>query len=474
MAIILFSPIFVNILGLFNGRGILGSARGATLGIIVMSITAFLAYLFFSEKKIIKTISLIGIFLVPALFSVGWVQLMNPNSLLHQKFVESASSTRFIFWNSAQKVMNEHPWLGYGPENYMIAFQQNFNPQIMITDNPKDVHSDETWTDRAHNIYYDTGVSGGYPAIVLYFLFIFSILYVLGKLQQNHKFSRLQISILAGLIIGYVFQNLFVFDSLHSLVALFVLAGIVFAYQDFSIKEKYLPFSINSSIKNTLIIFLTVACLVSIVFFTYKPIQKAITYNNIANMWIDKRPSHYADLLQGSAMGDQYDTSHFASIIVTHYAENMVEIENDKQLLPYVENDLSTLSQYLEVIAKKNNTDARLYLSLVDSYIVEISLTDKPYDAVLAKHLFDLLDSAEKLSTANPQVYWGMARVYTWSGDIKNTEQEYQKAIDVGPTVPQSHQFLINFAKYINDQKLYNDSLLQAQKDIPGVYFTLN
>ena len=107
----------------------------------------------------------------------------------------------------------------------------------------------------------------------------------------------------------------------------------------------------------------------------------------------------------------------------------------------------------------------------MNSYTVQISLTDKPYDSILSKHLFDLLNQAERLSPMNPEVYWDMARVYVWSGDIKNTEQEYQKAIDVGPTVPQSHQFLISFAKLANDQKLYSSALLQAQKDIPGFVF---
>ena len=472
IAVILFSPIFINILGLFNGQGLLGSARGTTLGIIVMVGVVFLTYLFFSEKKVIKTISIIGIILGIIIFSIGWAQLINPNTKLHQKFVESVSSTRFIFWNSAQKALNEHPWLGFGPENYMIAFHQNFDPRIMITNNPKDVHGDETWTDRAHNIYYDVGVSGGYPAIFLYFLFIFSILYALYKLQQNHKFNHLQIAILVGLVIGYVFQNLFVFDSLHSLMALFVLAGITFAYQDFLVKEKYLPVFINSFTKNTVIVFLAVACLILIIFFTYRPFEKCIAYSRITNMWVDKRPSHYADLLQGSSMGEQLDTSSMAIVIVVHYANNMVEIKNDKEFLPYAEKDLTAISQYLEAVVKTNKTDARLYLTLVDSYTVEISLTDKPYDPTLSKHLFDLLNQAEKLSPMNPEVYWDMARVYAWSLDIKNTEKEYQKAIDVGPTVPQSHQFLISFSKWVNDQKIYSSALLQAQKDIPGFIFS--
>jgi tetratricopeptide (TPR) repeat protein len=250
------------------------------------------------------------------------------------------------------------------------------------------------------------------------------------------------------------------------------LVGIVFAYQDFLIKEKYLPVSINSFAKNTLVISLVVACLTSIIFFTYRPIQKNIAFNRVANMWVNERPNHYVDLLGGTPMGNQLDASEIAYVISTHYAANVVEIKNDKVFLPYAENDLTALSQYLEEVAKTNNTDSRLYLCLVTSDLTEISLSGKPYDSVVAGHLFDLLGRASKLSPMNPQIYWEKAQVYGWSGDTKNMEKSYEDAIALDPHIPNSYQFLINFAKATGDQKLYSQLLLEAQKEVPG--FVLN
>ncbi|MDE2399403.1 MAG: O-antigen ligase family protein [Patescibacteria group bacterium] len=470
--IILFSPIFFNLYGLFTGKGIIGSARGATLGILVMLGVTLFSYLFFAERKVLRIFGITGIVFGFLIFSIGWIQLINPNTWFHQKFDQSASSTRFIFWNAAQKAINKHPWMGYGPENFAIAFQQNFDPKITITNNLNDKHGNETWTDRAHNIYYDTGVSGGYPAILLYLFFIFSILYALYKAKYADKIDSLPAAILVGLLIGYLFQNLFVFDSLHSILALYVLAGIVFVLSDILDKNEYSKILPSLWLKTILAVVLILLCCTSLIFFVYRPLKKAIMYDIVIKMYIDKRPEYYKYLLQGSSIGDQYDTSSMANTIITYYSNNLMSIKADKGLTLYVENELIALSQYLEIITKTNKTDSRLYFSLVNAYLTEISLKDKPFDPVLSKHIFDLLDYNQQLSPNNLEIYWARARTYAWAGDIKNSIKEYQKAIDIDPTIPESHEFLINLAKVIKDQKLYEASMAQARKDIPGFSVT--
>ena len=369
IVVILFSPLFINILGLFNGHGLFGSARGATIGIFVGVVVAGIAYLFFSQKKIVQGLAIILVIIGSLSFVIEWAKLVNPNTNLHKSFVNVASDTRFIFWDSAQKAINKHPWLGYGPENFMIAFQDNFNPKIITTNDPKNKHGDETWTDRAHNVYYDMGISGGYPAIAFYTLFILSIMYGLFKLRNSEKVNHIQIAILGGLIAGYVFQNLFVFDSLHSLVALFVLSGIIFVFQDNLIGQKQPTRPMNLNVKNTIAMVLFITFFIALIFFTYRPMKKDITYNRIIKMPINERQDHYPDLLKGVSMGNQFDTSQIADVISKYYSFNLINVKNDKNMLPYAENDLMGLSKYLEVVTKTNKTDQRLYLSLVTSYI---------------------------------------------------------------------------------------------------------
>ena len=466
LAVIILCPLFADIHGLFVNHDLLGSARGATLGIIVGVCVSILTYLFFSKKKILKIVGIVGISIGLIAFVIGWVQLVKPNTYLHQAFDNAATGgSRFIFWDIAQKTMNEHPMLGLGPETYMIAFQRHFNPQMALAQ-----YGQEGWNDRAHNVYYDTGISGGYPAIILYGLFFLSLLYALYKINKIEAFNRVQVAILGGLIIGYVFQNLFVFDSLNSLMALFVLSGIVFAFVDNKKGEKHSVILSDHLNLYIIEILLSILCIVALIFFAFRPAQKAATFYKVFNMPANIRPAHYNDLLKGSTIGDQWDVSEIAYFIYKSYVQDPASIKNNKTLLPYVVNDLNAYLQYLEEVMKRNTKDSRLYISTEYLYSALNYFSDRPFDKNLAEHMFAIAEYSKKLSPTDPQVYWSVAQIYMWEGDDNNTIKSYQQAITLDPNIPESYKLLLNFSKGIGNQKVYQETLLEAQKNIPSLF----
>ena len=58
--------------------------------------------------------------------------------------------------------------------------------------------------------------------------------------------------------------------------------------------------------------------------------------------------------------------------------------------------------------------------------------------------------------------------MYSWTTDLGNAKKAYRDAIAIDPSIKVSHTFFINFAKNKGDQKLYQQAIDQAQKDIPG------
>jgi len=466
VTIILFSPLFINILGLFSGSGLLGSARGATLGIVIAVVSAFVLYLAFSKKKLFRIFGIVGVALGIVIFSVGWMQLTNPNTALHQKFIDAASNTRFIFATIAERAIVSRPLFGYGPENYPIVFQQNINPEMLLVKN-----NVEVWTDRAHSIYYDTLISGGYGAVALYALLLLSIIFAIYKLSRKEDFNHIQLSILGGLVIGYVIQNLFVFDSPLSLMIFFVLAAIVFSANDSLSEEKYVLKSVNPVIKSILGIVLVVVCSTSLIFFVFQPVAKVIAYNTSVNTAINPRSEQYDGLMGGSRIGEDWDVGGMAYGIYAYYNTNPVKIKNDKSILPNAILDLKALTKYLETVREKNTTDVRLDTSLVFLYNTLNYFSNNPYDEVLGKHLFSILDSAKTISPQNPGIYWCMAQVYLWKGDYKGVEDTYLKAIAIDPNISDSYILLLKFTRNIGDRQLFESTLKEAQKNIPN--FTL-
>ncbi len=467
MALILFSPLFINIYGFFVHKSIVGTARGALLGIFVSIGIAFIMWLLLAGKKLLRMIG-IGLTVTSVFaFALLWTQLMTPGTVIHQKFTEAASGTRFIFWSEAQKAMDDRPWFGFGPDNYMIAFEQYFDPEMLL---PK--YNYEGWNDRAHNVYYDTGVAGGYPAIAFYFLFILSILYALYNSRKNMLFSSTQISILGGVVIGYVFQNLFYFDSVLSSIALFALAGIAYASVDYVItrdqKNKKDRSSIDSFFRNLIAFVLASLCVVSFMYFSYRPLQKAKAYIAVLNTNFNKP---FDQLLVGSTMGDQWDVSQIAHDVNNTFARDPLSIKNNKEVLSFVLKDLTGMLAYLEEVAKTNKTDFRLYISMVHLYNTKIYLDDTFNTVENRNRIHELLEHAKELSPTNPQVYWDIAQVHAWAGNKVEIVKAYHQAIALDPHIPNSYELLLKFAKAINDQKLYAETLSNAENNVPGFTF---
>ena len=463
MGVILFSPVFINIYGILSGKSLLGSARGATLGIFVSLFVSLVFYFIISKKKVFKILGITGAVLGIVIFSVGWIQLVNPNTKLHQKFTELASGTRFVFDQVSQRSIDEHPWFGFGPENYIIAFQKNLNPKMALPQ-----YGYEVWADKAHNIYYDTGVSGGYPAIFFYSIFIFSLIYGLYKLKNNEKINHIQIAVLGGLVVGYIFQNLFVFDSTLSIMAMYLLSGIIFISIDGLNEEKYLPTEPNTFKKDILPTLLGIVCLASLIIFSVRPFIKVLNYYRVAQMPMNIRGEHYSELIGGSSVGEAWDVGGIAQHIYAVYNENPPKIKNDPVMLSYAKEDIKGLINYAEKNSEKNQNDARLYISIVSLYNLLNYFNNSPYDPVVGDRMFKIYDSIISISPNNPATYWLMAQTYIWKLDYNGVVDSYKKAIVIDPTIPETYRLLLNFAKGTNNQKLFDDTLKDAEKNIAG------
>jgi O-antigen ligase len=462
MAVTVFSPVFINIYGLFDGRGIIGLARGTILALFTGVGAVGLGYMFLSPKKWIKGTS-IGILAIGLItFAFLWMQLVTPGADLHQKFAEGARGSRFIFWDSATLGMSKRPALGYGPENYFMSFQENFNPMVLVEEN-----SFEGWVDRAHNIYYDLGVTGGYPAIILYAVFIMSLLYGAYRLERSGRLSRIQVSIIFGLLVAHIANHLFTFESNLSILTLFAIAGIIYSLGQHEPNPKFLPVSISNSNKNILASILFILFIISATYFVYLPADKSKAYAETFAAGINTRASMYPALLQGSSIGSHFDISGLAFNIYKIYAGSPAEIKNDKEKLPYLIEDLNALVDHLYKVSENNQTDYRLFITIASLENTLTYLSERPHDIDIQNRILNVLEKAQALSPTNPNVYWTMAQTKIWGGDFEGVAEAYRQAIVAAPLLPASYDLALNYAQIVGDQALYNEVMSRAKENIP-------
>ena len=79
------------------------------------------------------------------------------------------------------------------------------------------MYAQEQWFDRTHNIFFDWLIAGGVLALATYLSFFGLALYYIWRRNRGFfNFSVAEKALLTGLLAGYFFHNIFVFDNLVS------------------------------------------------------------------------------------------------------------------------------------------------------------------------------------------------------------------------------------------------------------------
>ncbi|MEK7107253.1 MAG: O-antigen ligase family protein, partial [Patescibacteria group bacterium] len=218
---------------------LLTGTRGTILGLIGGALLAFLIYAFFNKGANAIRLRMIAVGSIVAIAIAGgglWLArdtaFVNSVGFLDRlasiSIEDNTTKSRFMNWSMAWEGVKERPILGWGQENYAIVFDKYYNPKM---------YAQEQWFDRVHNIIFDWLVAGGFLGLIGYFMLYISALWCIWKSGSNTTlpaqagrqkgrnaaintgtFSLLEQSILTGLLAGYFFHNLFVFDNISSYI----------------------------------------------------------------------------------------------------------------------------------------------------------------------------------------------------------------------------------------------------------------
>ena len=205
--------------------------RGSMIGYLISIILIGLGIVFlksdfqkksdiFDPLKKISIVFLIGILVVSVFTFAGKNTNFVKNNKILGRFssislTDSTALSRLFSAGTAWKSFLQKPLLGWGPENYEAAYVKNFNPEVL-----KYLPGD-FYFDRAHNkpmeVLATTGIFG-----FLSYLSIFGIaLYFLNRLRKKKEWFLPSLA-LAGGLIGYFIQNIFIFDFHESYLMFFL------------------------------------------------------------------------------------------------------------------------------------------------------------------------------------------------------------------------------------------------------------
>ena len=212
---------------------LLTGTRGTIIGFIGgVFISAVLTALFArdSSPRLARTAlgAVVGIIVLSGGFflvrDAAWVQRVGfLQRLATISATDSTTKARFYNWGMAWEGVKERPLLGWGQENYALVFDKYYDPRMYLA---------EPWFDRVHNVVFDWLVAAGIIGLLSYLSIFAAALLALwhpGRSRDSKAppaFSVVESSILTGVLAGYFFHNLFVFDNITS----YMLFGLVIAY----------------------------------------------------------------------------------------------------------------------------------------------------------------------------------------------------------------------------------------------------
>jgi len=201
------------------------ATRGAILGLLAGLAVAVAIIALLSKERRIKIFAASAIaFMVLA--SGGFLLAKNTsfvkNSPVLSRFAsislrETTTQSRFVIWGMAWKGFKEKPVLGWGPENFNLIFDKYYEPIL---------YKQETWFDRAHNVFFDRLTTNGILGLLAYLAIFVSAFYYL-LFRKRSGLGVYDSAILSGLLVAYLFHNLFVFDNITSFLLFFSVVGYI-------------------------------------------------------------------------------------------------------------------------------------------------------------------------------------------------------------------------------------------------------
>ncbi len=438
--------------------------RGSFIAVIVSFLLfAFLLFLFTKNKKI-KKISIVSFIVL--VFAVWGVWALKDSAFVKNipilkrmttiSLNDVTTQSRLLTWKSSWYGFKDNMFLGYGLENYNIAFNKYFHPEIF-----KDSGS-QIWFDRAHNIVFDLLVAGGLLAFLFYFpMFILSF-YVL--YQYWKKTGEYQIPILiVSLLVGYFVQNLFVFDTLSLYISFYALLAYIFYI---SVFYKLFPYSTRKdtdiisgkNFKVVLVALSLVFVTVSMYYFNIKPIKA----NNkaIYALWYASQVKDYekASEIYKEAISMQ---TYQSTEIRQKYAEFAMDIVRRREVPDdFAKNRLIEAIEYTKENIKEHPYDVQHYLFLMMLYN-QMTVFDKSY----AQKAVDISEKALSLSPTRPQIYYELGQAYLALSQNDKAIESFKKAVDLQPEARESWWNLAMAYAVINDVE-NSDKILEKLNEM--------
>lgn len=398
----------------------LAASRGVFAGLLA----GVVVLLFYARKRILNNKKYLISFLIMVVLGIGflatrnlpfWQSIPGVNRVAEFSLDHPTVRTRVIAIGVSLNAFKEKPLLGWGPENYKIAYNKHYDPQHLYYSN--------RWFDRAHNKLLDVAVMQGSLGLIIYILLFIALLYKLSKMVDKRMAKLLSI-----FFIVYFVQSLFWFDHLTSYLLLYLLIGFAIFL---TTKEDNLV-QINEQ---------RVSLIGKVVLLGYLFIFVWISYHNYIVMkqsaiLIDIRTKYSDALLVDKNMPKATEPYNYAQLeirgmLFEHLYDKGVF---DKEELNFLSDKMII---YLEDLIEKDPLNPISYIRLIEAYHKK-ALKDPEF----YKKSEELIKIAQELAPRRQELFSHRAFNLMAQGRKKESIESAREAVRLSPDISYPHYIL--------------------------------
>ena len=321
------------------------------------------------------------------------------------------TADRLENWRIALDAAQSRPWLGWGQENYMIAFNQYYRPGI--------IDRAKLWFDRAHNAYLDALLASGIPGLLLYCLLLGLPMWLIWQIPDANRFEK---SIFMGLLASFMVKNLVGFDTFSSTLIWVSLMAVILNARKSTAPSKISQSTGNSSASGFITLIFLLVSMFAIYELNVRPYQDNRRFAKLMNQ----------SMVLNSEVLDEVLRQSESSL---RYAQNAKLAVFDKML---------TISSSTNTGALEQQAVERLFLRA--GRLVSEALRQQPENyrikyngAMLLARLgeYDLSSRLlEELTLASPNrtAFWyALAQVYAAQGREESALEARKMATKLNP-----------------------------------------
>lgn len=416
--------------------------RGAIIGLLAAVLLAGVVSLVWGKARAVRQAAAAVLVLAVALpvflylsRESPWVK-QNPTlvRLARISVADVTTESRLLTWRASWEGWSENParfLFGYGQENYYAVFNAHFPSRVF-----RDLGS-QIWFDRAHNIVFDIGVTSGLVGLLAYAAIFGSAGRVLW-LQLRRRGDLVTAVTFGGALVGYVVQNLFVFDTLNTNLPFFIIIGFLVALErdlELGWWQRLLARlprpSLAAPVSAGLVTAAVVLAVLSIYSLNVKVLQAnheiylALRAND--NGYRRERIEHLQRAIAEGVTGRNEARQQLATYVAGLQRDPRVPPEELQRLVRLAVDEL-------RAGVKEDPTNVRNHLFLA-SVANRLTAVNPSY----AQEVLDVLAVAERLSPTRPQIYFEQAQAYFALNQPDEAIRQMLRGLDLSPDVVDSH-----------------------------------